>query len=348
MRSGKSFVSAGLIALTGLGSRPAQAVRAEIPSVVRDPYVGAIVVDGASGDVLWEDRADALAYPASIVKLMDLLLVLELVDRGALRLDQPVRVSARAARMGGSQVYLKEGETFSVEDLLYALIVQSANDAAVALAEHAAGTVEAFVARMNERAAALGMSGTRFHSVHGLPPGEGQQPDVTTPRDVARLCVELLKHPEALRFTSAARRVFREKPTPFVMETHNRLLGSFEGCDGLKTGYFRLAGYSIAATAAREGRRVVAVVMGSPVRATRDQKARELLTLGLQQLAARAPPPVSVLEPPAPKPPEAPVAHPKRGRKLWAALMLAIALIGGVHVARRIFRLYGRRGTGHS
>ncbi len=266
--------------------------RTAVASIARDPYLGALLIDAATGKVLFEDNADARGYPASIVKLMTLLIILKEVQAGTISLQDTVTVTAAAAKIGGSQVYLKEGETFSVDDLLYALIVQSANDAAVALALHLAGTTDAFVEMMNRKAQELGMTGTTFHSVHGLPPGKGQQPDVMTPRDIARLCLELLQYPDALRYTSTRERTLRGESTqPFIMRTHNHLLGSFEGCDGFKTGYFRAAGFSIAATATKKGARAIAVVMGCTDRKKRDARARELLARGLAELSRNLPPP---------------------------------------------------------
>ena len=255
-------------------------------SIARDPYLGAIVIEAGSGQVLFEDQADAQGYPASMLKLMDLLVVLEMVQYGRLSLQDTVTVSARASKVGGSQVWLAENEVFTVDELLYALMVQSANDAALALAEKVAGTPEGFVELMNRRARTLGMTNTVFHSVHGLPPGAGQQHDVTTPRDFARLCREVLRHPEALRYTSTRERPFRANVPgkAVVMRTHNHLLGAVEGCDGLKTGYFSDAGYSLAATASRNGQRVVAVVLGSTTWKVRDAKATELIAKGFLAL----------------------------------------------------------------
>jgi len=260
---------------------------AQLKKISRDPYVGAIVLDAASGRTLFEDRAEAQGYPASVLKLMNLLIILEKLESKALKLSDPVTVTAEASRIGGSQVYLKEKEVFPVEDLLYALMVQSANDVATALAIHIAGSKDAFVELMNRRAQELGMKSTKFHSVHGLPPGKGQEPDVTTPRDLALLCVELLKHPEALKYTSTRERPFRTNAKePFIMRTHNGLLGSVEGCDGLKTGFFSAAGYSIAATAKRGDKRVLTIILGSPTKKGRDAKARELIAKGFSDLAA--------------------------------------------------------------
>ena len=264
-----------------------------LDKVSRNPYLGAIVTDAQTGDVLFEDNADARGYPASITKLMTFLVVLEQVDAGQLKLDAPVTVSADAAKTGGSQVYLKQGEVFTVDDLLYALIVQSANDAAVALAEHVAGSREGFVARMNQKAQELGLANTSFHSPHGLPPGKGQQPDVSSARDLAKLSRELLRRGPILRYSSTKERPLRETSAqPFIMRTHNHLIGPVPGCDGLKTGFFTAAGYSLAATVERNGRRIITVVLGSAERVPRDVKTKELVDRGfasskLTQFAAK-------------------------------------------------------------
>ena len=266
--------------------KKSRAVRHRLRMLSKDPYLGAIVADASTGKVLFEDGADVKGYPASIVKLMDLLIILEAVDAGQISLDDRITISAESAKIGGSQVYLKEKEVHTVNDLLYALVVQSANDAAVALALHYAGSKEDFVKRMNSRARELGMNDTVFHSVHGLPPGRGQRPDVSTPRDILKLCRELLKHPRALHYTSTKKRLFRtDTPEPFIMENHNHLVRNFEGCDGLKTGYFRAAGFSIAATAVKDGARAIAVIFGSVDSKVRDKKARFLLSEGLIKLA---------------------------------------------------------------
>ncbi len=252
-----------------------------VDKVSRTPYLGAIVIDDASGRVLWEDNADARGYPASVTKLMTFFVVMDKVHAKQLTLDTPITVSAEASRTGGSQVYLKQGEVFTVDDLLYALMIQSANDAAVALAGHAAGSKEAFVELMNAKASQLGMTNTTFHSPHGLPPGKGQQVDTTTARDLATLSRELIDHGDILRYSSVKERPFREVSSqPFIMRNHNHLLGKLAGCDGLKTGYFSAAGYSLSATVERHGRRIIAVVLGSEASKTRDFKVMELVEKG--------------------------------------------------------------------
>jgi D-alanyl-D-alanine carboxypeptidase (penicillin-binding protein 5/6) len=282
--------------------KPAKTTPAPAPartSISKNPYIGAIAIDADTGRVLAEDKADIQGYPASMLKLMDLFLLLEKMKRGEIALQDQVTVSARAAKTGGSQVWLAEKEVFSIEDLLFALMIQSANDAAVALAEKAAGSTEAFVVLMNQKARALGMTQTSFQSVHGLPPGAGQQPDRTTARDFAVLCRELvLKHPETLRYTSTRERDFRATipDKKVIMRTHNHLLTQVQGCDGLKTGYFANAGFSVAATATRKGQRVIAVVLGSSDRKVRDAKAAEFIQRGFAALAgpvAAAPAPTT-------------------------------------------------------
>ena len=183
--------------------------------------------------------------------------------------------------MGGSQVYLAEKEVFPVDDLLYALMIQSANDAAMALALHVGGTKAGFVDMMNKRASDLGMLDTRFTSPHGLPPSRGQAADVTTARDVAKLARAVVRDPLALHYSSTLHREFRDGK--FDLRSHNHLLKSYEGCDGLKTGYYSRAGFSIAATAQRNSVRVIAVVMGSRSSTTRDRNAARLLTLGFER-----------------------------------------------------------------
>jgi len=213
---------------------------------------------------------------------MDLYVILDLVEQGRVRLDDIVTASEEAYRMGGSQVYLDVGETFTVEEMLYALIIQSANDAAVALAEHITGSKDAFVDLMNAKAAELGMKNTRFASVHGLPPEVDQRPDVSTARDIAILCRALIKMPGVLNYTSTPEKSIRGGE--FIMRTHNKLLSRVRGCDGLKTGYFKAGGFSIAATAERDGRRVIAVVMGSSSKQVRNAAASQLIEQGFREL----------------------------------------------------------------
>ncbi len=325
----------------GSKSSKASGGRAALPNRAMDPCLGAIVVDAATGQVLAEENADAVGYPASVIKLMDMMVLLDQVSAGKISLSNTVTVTAEASKIGGSQVYLKEGEVFTLEDLMYALMIQSANDSAMAMALSVAGSSAGFVEMMNKKAAELGMTNTKFNSVHGLPPVAGQGPDTSTARDLAKLaCALISQHPEILKFTSTQVRNFRPNatPGPFVMRTHNHLLQKFPGCDGLKTGYFTAAGYSIVATAQKDGRRVIAVVLGSKgnLGKVRDAKATELLSKGFAALPPPPPPPPPVIQPVATNLPaalpvsEEPVPVPETPHMGWlkiAGIGLAVGLV---------------------
>jgi D-alanyl-D-alanine carboxypeptidase (penicillin-binding protein 5/6) len=241
-------------------------------------FEAAILVDAASGMVLAAKNPDQVRQPASMLKMLTELIVLERIEEGDLALTDTVTVSARASRMGGSQVYLAHGEEFTVEELLAALAIHSANDAAVALAEHTAGSVEAFVDLMNDRARRLGMASSEFHSVHGLPPGRGQQPDLTTPRDMAIVGRELLRHPAALEWSRQPTAPFRDGE--FQLYNPNKLVGKYRGLDGLKTGYHGRAGYCVTATAVQKDVRLLSVVMGCPTDRARATETTRLLSYG--------------------------------------------------------------------
>ena len=280
-----------------------------VPVIYREPYAGMIAVDGATGKVLAEDHADATVYPASVIKLMNLFVVLDQIQQGKIHLADSVEINAEESHMGGSRVYLKEHETFSVEDLIYALMVQSANDAALTLGTHVAGSQQAFVELMNQKAQALGMTHTHFYSCHGLPPTPPRKPtevDVSTPRDLSILARALVAaHPEVLQYTSTMRRTFRPGPHEIDMINHNhRLLSSCAGADGLKTGYFDAAGYSSIVTAKRNDRRVFVVVAGSGRKQKDLGKGRDKVAAEIMNRAFMALPPA-----PPPPPPPAPVTN---------------------------------------
>jgi D-alanyl-D-alanine carboxypeptidase (penicillin-binding protein 5/6) len=279
----KQFIIGLLVFI--FSGQTAWAGRAPVQDIASDPYASAILLNAETGVQLFADNIDAPVYPASALKLMDLLVILEHVEQGKIHLDDMVQVTEEASKMGGSQVYLDPKERFTVEELLYALMVQSANDAAVTLATHVAGSKEGFVVLMNRKAEELGMKNTRFYSVHGLPPAEGQEVDVTTARDFAILCRELSKRPEVFKYTGTSVRDFRDGA--FIMRNHNHLLNKVDGCDGFKTGYFKAAGYSIAATAERNGVRIIAIVMGSKDNKIRDAKAKELLARGFAMVPSK-------------------------------------------------------------
>jgi D-alanyl-D-alanine carboxypeptidase len=265
-------------------------------------YKGAIMLDAATGNVLFEDRADTANPPASMTKLMTYAVLHDALMGRELTLQTPVTITARDTQMGGTQVWLKEGEVFSIEELIYATMIQSANDAAHALARTAAGSREAFVERMNAKAKELGMTQTTFRTPHGLPPSNRriEEGDLTTARDYSLLCHHLLRHTEVLKYTAVKTRPFGPpvRATAVAMDNHNNLLGKVAGVDGLKTGFTNGAGFCLSATAQRGGRRVIVVMMGSPDSNTRDLKVAELIERGFAQLPpARAPSPVSAESP---------------------------------------------------
>lgn len=275
-------------------------------------YKGAIVVNEADGAVLFEDNADVVNPPASVAKLMTFLIVHDAIKAGQISLDTPVTVTAEDTKMGGTQVWLKEKEVFTVEELLYALMIQSANDCANALARAAAGSRDAFVGRMNARARALGMASTTFTSPHGLPPPSRKinDGDLTTPRDLTLLSRHLLANTDILKYTSVRIRTFGENVRPektrTMMVNHNKLLGKVPGVDGLKTGFTNGAGFCLAATAERNGNRIIVVTMGTPNRLDRDAKVAELIETAFAKLPAKPASPVSPVTPVAPDPAPAP------------------------------------------
>jgi len=263
--------------LTLCAAAVAPAAENPAPARVTGDFVSAIVVDLGTGMILEAQREHDRRQPASMLKMMTELVILERIQRGEMTLDDIVTVSGNAARVGGSQVYLKDGEQFTVRDLLMALAIHSANDAATALAEHVAGSTAAFVELMNARARDLNMSNTEFHSVHGLPAGRGQLPDISTAYDMTLLARELLKHPEALEWGSLATAPFRNGT--FTLHNPNRLIGKFPGLDGLKTGYTKPAGFCVTATAEQNGQRLLSVVMGCSTNKARASETSRLLTM---------------------------------------------------------------------
>jgi D-alanyl-D-alanine carboxypeptidase (penicillin-binding protein 5/6) len=240
-----------------------------------EPYKAFIVVEAETGVVIEGDNVHLKCWPASITKLMLASVVLDKLQSGQVKLDAKVTVSPEASSMGGSQVYLKPGEAFSLDEMMRAVMVASANDAAYAVAEFVAGSRNAFVDMMNEKAKQLNMVDSQFYSMHGLPPSKDQEPDVSSPSDLAILARELVKYPQLLAWTSLKTEPFRDGT--LLMRNHNNLMNRFSGMDGLKTGFYREAGYSIVATAKRNDLRMIAVVMGSPAAKIRDGVVDEKL-----------------------------------------------------------------------
>ena len=245
----------------------------------RSQYKSALLADVESGRILFHDRMHQMIYPASLVKMMVSLIVLEEIDEGRISLNDSVKVSSWASKIGGHQVYLKQGEVFKLKELMKAIVISSANDASVAVAEHVFGKDKQFIKKMNNRAVELGMKKTRFFSVHGLPPGRGQKLDESTAFDMYLLAMELLKHPQYLKWSSTRMDSFRNG-TFQLLNTNHRLIRNYRGMDGMKTGYHRRAGFNLVSTAEREGQRFISIIIGAKNSRSRGQSATHLLDYG--------------------------------------------------------------------
>ena len=236
----------------------------------------AILIEAESGRVIYEQNADEALPPASVTKVMTLLLVMEAIDSGKIKLDDTVTVSERAASMGGSQIYLEVGEQMCVEDMLKSVIIASANDAACALAEYVSGSESAFVKAMNDRAAELGMKNTTFENTNGL--DDTAQNHKTSARDIAIMSAELIKHKKILEYSSIWMDTVRGGL--FGLTNTNRLVRYYSGCTGLKTGYTSQAGYCVSASAERGGVSLICVIMGAESSEIRNSIATSLLDWG--------------------------------------------------------------------
>lgn len=245
------------------------------------PYRSILLLEANTGKVLKSKNERLPTKPASVVKMMTALIAMEQIRRNIIHLDDIITTSRRASRIGGQQVYLKQGEKFSLRDLMKSIIISSANDSSYAVAEHIAGDAEAFVELMNQRAKELGMTNTRFVNVNGLPPGGNKPTNRMSARDAGILARELIKYPLIMKWSATKNAPFRNGS--FILTNTNTLLGRFRGMDGLKTGYHRKAGFSIVATAKRKNLRLIAVVMGSSHSRRRFKEAKRLLAWGFTQ-----------------------------------------------------------------
>ncbi len=272
----KKWIGALLAALCMVTLLPVQAAAVELPLTSR----AALLMEKTTGQILFAQNEHEKLEPASVTKIMTLLLTMDAIDSGALAYDDVVTVSANAAGMGGSQVYLAEGEQITVEELLKCVCVSSGNDAAVALAEKVAGVTELFVEQMNNRARGLGMDDTHFVNPTGLT-AEGH---VTSAHDIALMSRELLtKHPDIRSFTTIWTDSIRGGT--FDLANTNKLIRRYDGATGLKTGYTASAGYCISATAEREGMELIAVVMKGETADKRNADAKALLNYGFSAYA---------------------------------------------------------------
>ncbi|MBI4517113.1 MAG: D-alanyl-D-alanine carboxypeptidase [Deltaproteobacteria bacterium] len=241
-------------------------------------YRAVLLMDAASGAVLSEENGHLQWPPASMTKMMLMLIASERVRDGAAKWEEPITTSRWASKMGGSQVYLKEGEVFTLAEMMQAVIIHSANDASMAVAEHIAGSGEAFVDLMNERARQLALADTTYQTPHGLPPAQGQKPDITSAHDLAVLARELMKYPEVMKWAGTKEAPFRNGA--MILRNTNHLVRNTSWVDGLKTGYYREAGFCVTATATRNDMKLIAVVLGSTHKRDSFAEAAKLLNKG--------------------------------------------------------------------
>ncbi len=259
-------------------------VTAQLPAVVSaeekqsldlaDKAESAVLMERDSGKIMFDKKADKKLPPASMTKIMTMLLVMEAIENGGLKMDETVRASEYAASMGGSQIFLEPGEEMTVRDLLKGVAIASGNDASVALAERIAGSEDAFVEMMNKKVKELGLKNSSFKNVTGLP-ADGHY---SSANDMAVIARELLKYEKIIEFTGTYEDYLRQDTDKkFWLVNTNRLVKFYPGVDGLKTGYTNEAKYCLTATAKRDGMRVIAVVMGAPTPKERNRQVSKML-----------------------------------------------------------------------
>ncbi|TWI58006.1 D-alanyl-D-alanine carboxypeptidase family protein [Halalkalibacter nanhaiisediminis] len=240
----------------------------------------AIVIERDTGEVLFEKNSHEKLPPASMTKIMTMLLIMEAIDKGSLSYDDKIRTSEYAASMGGSQIFLEPGEEMTVSDLLKGIAIASGNDASVAMAEHIAGTEEAFVEMMNEKAKELGLKNTNFMNTNGLPAKD----HYTTAYDLAMISKELLKYEDITKFTGIYEDYLRQdSDKKFWLVNTNKLVRFYPGVDGLKTGFTREAMYCLTATAEKNDMRVISVIMGAPSPKERNAQITSMLDYAFSQ-----------------------------------------------------------------
>jgi D-alanyl-D-alanine carboxypeptidase (penicillin-binding protein 5/6) len=277
----RGLLLALVVALYVMGSLASAGERAkhrQATSTAAPPIESALLIEAGTGTVLYEKDIHKPRTPASMVKMMLMLIVMEKLRAGELHGSDAITATAHASKMGGSQIYLREGETFTLEEMMKAIAIASANDACVAIAEHISGTVEGFLELMNEHAKTLNMSDSHFATVHGLPPTNGNPGDLTSTNDMAILARELTKYPELLAWSSMKEDSLRDGK--FILTNTNKLVYNFPGVDGIKTGFHAQAGFNVTATAQRDGLRMIAVVMGASTSTSRFDEAKRLLAMG--------------------------------------------------------------------
>jgi D-alanyl-D-alanine carboxypeptidase (penicillin-binding protein 5/6) len=248
------------------------------PIVAYDAYA---IADAETGTILEGENIDKPRPLASVTKIMLACVVIDKINNGEIQLNDIITAPKKVEKIGGTSVFLKKGESFTLEELMQAILIQSANDASYAVAEYVAGSVPSFIVLMNNKAKELGMNDTVYNSVHGLPPAKGEQDNISTCIDMIKLAQEALKSEKLLGWTSTEYTIFRKG----VIFNHNKLLGKMpEYVDGIKTGFTRSAGFNIVATGKNDDRRIIMVILGSSAPRLRDGfaeiKLREYLIKG--------------------------------------------------------------------
>lgn len=285
----KQLVALGLTMILAL-SVPVSAMAEEKPAAPAPQAAGtadlapsarsAILMDADSGTIIFEKNSHAKLPPASITKVMTMLLIMEAIDQGRIKLTDKVPTSEYAASMGGSQIFLEPGEQMTVDEMLKGIAMASGNDASVAMAEKIAGTESAFVDMMNKRAEELGLKNTHFANCNGLPAAD----HYSSAHDIAVMSRELLKHSEITKYTGMYQDYLRKtSEKPFWLVNTNKLVRFYTGADGLKTGFTSEAKFCLTATAHRDNLRVIAVVMGEPNTKTRNAEVSQMLDYSFAQ-----------------------------------------------------------------
>ncbi|SFE32274.1 D-alanyl-D-alanine carboxypeptidase family protein [Alteribacillus iranensis] len=268
-------ILAVVISLT-IGAKITTATDEEVPA---EGSVSAYIMEADTGDVLYKKNENEVLPPASMTKIMTMLLVMEAIEEDAISLQEEVTASEKAASMGGSQIFLEEGEQMTVDELLKGVAIASGNDASVALAEHIAGSEEKFVKQMNEKAKELGLEHTKFQNTTGLP----AEDHYTTAKDLAVMSQSLLKHEKILEYTSVYEDYLRKgTDKEFWLVNTNRLVKHYDGVDGIKTGFTKEAKYNLTATAKKNDMRVITVLMGAETPKERNKQTAELLDYSFQ------------------------------------------------------------------
>ena len=275
----KNIIALILIVITVMNFTPLYPIAVEknnASNSMQFECESAVLMDATTGTILYESNADKPLPPASVTKIMTLLLIMEEIEKGNLHYNDIITTSAYAASMGGSQIFLKEGEQMSAEDMIKSVVISSANDAAVALAEHICGSEDAFVKQMNDKAKELGMNNTYFENTNGL--DDSTTKHLTSARDIAIMSRELIKHEDILKYSSTWMDTIRNGA--FGLTNTNRLVRFYQGATGLKTGSTSKAKFCVSATAERGNMHLICVIMGAPSSDVRNSIATELLNWG--------------------------------------------------------------------